>query len=816
MWTKLAHIVLKFRLLIIIILGVATAYMGYRAKSVEYSYSLTKIVPAHDPEMIFFEQFKSYFGEDGNIIALGIKDSSLYTPENFRRFSYLTEQLATIKGVSQAISLANLNRLVKNVDEQKFEMQPVFNDIPDGQESLDSLLNMATEQKFYTDQLLNKSNGATFVLVSIDRETLNSKDRDVTIGDIKQVGQAFEEITDIRLHYVGLPYIRSEVNSKIKNELQVFLMLSLGLSALILLFFFRSWDAVVFPLLIVLTIVVWSMGTLAIFDYKINMLSGLLPPIITVIAIPNCIYLLNKYHHEIDRHGNKMRALSFVIRKIGLVTLITNFTTAIGFLVVVFTDIVVLKEFGLVASISIMAAFIVSITLIPCVFSYLPTPRGKQLKHLKLRYLDKTLTWLDLLVHRQRYTVFTVAIIIFGIAVLGVFQLKSISFIVDDVPEDSRVKKDLTFFEENFSGIMPLEILYDTGKKRGATQLSNLEKIEELEDYLSSTEYISRPVSLVSVFKAANQAYWNDNPNFYRLPNKREIRFISPYLRNQEESSDVLSAFVDSTQQVMRSSFKVADVGSTKLDSLIDNIVQPKIQEVFAESEIDVKVTGTTLLFVKSNKYLVENLRMSLLLAFILIAIIMALLFRNFKMIIISLIPNIIPLAITAGLMGYLDIPLRPSSALIFCVVFGISVDDSIHFLAKYRQELFANKFFVPIAISKSIRETGASMMYTSIVLFFGFIIFALSDFRSTYTLGILTSTTLLIAMFTNLLVLPSLLMAFDNGKRNRDSHPPIEHYEDFYQEDEDEEIDLEMIKVSTDGSNGSNGADVEKKNLVN
>ena len=189
---------------------------------------------------------------------------------------------------------------------------------------------------------------------------------------------------------------------------------------------------------------------------------------------------------------------------------------------------------------------------------------------------------------------------------------------------------------------------------------------------------------------------------------------------------------------------------------------------------------------------------MSLLMAFVIIAIIMGFLFRNLKMIIISLAPNVVPLAITAGIMGFMDIPLRPSTALIFCVAFGISVDDSIHFLAKYRQELFANKFFVPIAISKSIRETGASMMYTSIVLFFGFVIFSWSDFRGTMTLGILTSTTLLIAMFTNLIVLPSLLLAFDSGKRDGKSHPPIEHYDDFYQEDEDEEIDLNKIKLDS------------------
>jgi len=810
MWTRLAHIVLKHRLTVIIILGIITVFMAMQARKAEFSYDLSTIVPDDDPEMVYFNSFKEKFGEDGNVLALGVKDSSLYQIDNFRRFHYLTETLQDIKGVNRVISMANMQMLVKNEEKKEFELESVIKKFPDQQQKLDSLLQVSLEQRFFSDQIVNRSNGATFILVSIDKETLNSKDRDITISDIQHVGEAFSEATGIDIKYVGLPYIRSEVNSKIKAELQRFLILSLFISALILLFFFRSWDAVLFPLIIVISIVLWSMGTLSLFDYKITMVTGLLPPIIAVIGIPNSIYLLNKYHQEIARHGNKMRALSYVIRKIGLVTLITNFTTAIGFLVLAFTDISILKEFGIVAGINIMAAFVVSTTLIPAVFSYLPTPNGKQLKHLKFWLLDKVLTSLDLLVHRHRYTVFSVAFVIAGLGLFGLLQLKSVSFVVDDVPENSQIKKDLSFFEENFSGIMPLEITIDSKSSKGAMRLSFLEQVNELEEYVSESEYISDPISLVSIFKAGRQAFYNNNPAFYELPSRRERGFLLRYFRGEGASSEFINSFVDSSQQVMRSSFKVADIGSQRMDSLITYRVQAKIDSLFGDSEIEAKATGTTLLFVKGNTYLVDNLRTSLLLAFGIIALIMGFLFRNVKMIIISLIPNFIPLLITAGIMGYFDIALRPSTALIFCVAFGISVDDSIHFLAKYRQELFANNFFVPLAISKSIRETGASMMYTSLVLFAGFVIFSWSDFRSTFTLGILTSTTLLIAMFTNLIVLPSLLMAFDCGKHDKDAHPPIENYDDFYQEDEDEEIDVDQIQLAKD--NGTSLANSDNR----
>jgi len=796
MWTRLAHIVLKNRLVLIILIGCITIFMGYKAKDVQFTYSFFTPVPEEDPDMMFFTQFKSEFGEDANIVAIGIQDSALFRPQNFRRFKYLSDELTKIEGVIEVVSIPLFRTLIKDTQNKKFIVEPIFDEVPDDQAKLDSLLLLANNQKFYSDQIINQKNGATFILISINKEVLNTKARDVVIEDIEHIAQEFQKATNIELKYVGLPYIRTEVNGSVKAELIMFLFLSIFVTALILLFFFRSWDAVVFPLIIILVIVVWSLGTLGILGYEITILTGLLPPVIVVIGIPNSVYLLNRYHQQINKHGNKAFALSHVIRKIGIVALITNSTTAVGFLVLLLTGIKDLQEFGLVAGINIMATFVVSIILIPAVFSYLPKPNGKQLKHLKFKAIDFALTTLDLLVHRHRYRVFVFTGILVAVALFGVTKLVAVTFIVDDVPKDSQVKKDLAFFEENFSGIMPLEIVIDAGKKKGILRQSFLNKVNELETFLDSQQVISKPVSILSMLKASRQAFYNNNPDFYSLPSRADRNFILRYLTNDENESSVINSFVNEEQSKMRVSLKVADIGSIRLDSLIDNVVNAKIDELFGDTDITAKATGTTLLFVKGNKFLVQNLRRSLILAFVIVAIIMGILFRSLKMIAISLIPNLIPLIMIAGLMGYFEVALRPSTVLIFSVVFGISVDDSIHFLAKYRQELFVNNFFVPLAISKSIRETGASMIYTSIILFAGFIIFSGSEFISTMMLGVLTSTTLLIAMFANLIVLPALLMVFDDGKRSQDSHPPIEHYEEFYQEDDDEEIDLQMIAI--------------------
>lgn len=774
MWSKLAHNILRFRVTLMVLLALVTIFMGYKSQDIKWSYDLANIVPEKDPDMVYFRQFRKTFGEDGNIMALGVQDSAVFQLDTFKKFSELTQELEAKEGIRNVLGLPNLQKLEKNNQTRAFELEPVFAEIPQSQEELDSLLNGAASLKFYSGQLINADNGATLILVTIQKEVLNSKNRDELVNSIIASGEKFEEETGVDVHFAGLPYSRSITTSKVKAELNMFLVLSLIVTGIILFLFFRSFKAVFFPLIIIGVVVIWVMGTLALLEYKITLLTGLIPPIIVVIGIPNSVYMLNRYHHEYSQHGDQMKALSRIIRKIGVVTFITNLTTAVGFFVLATTQINVLVEFGIVAGINIMATFVVSIILIPGVFSLYKPPTQKHLKHLKFKMLDSIIQWLDVIVHKLRPAIFAITIVVAGVSAYGLSKIKAVSYMVDDIPENSPLKQDLYFFENNFSGVMPLEIIIDTGAKKGVQNLKNLRKIDEFETFISSIDYISQPVSVVSFAKAARQAFYNQSPAFYSLPTNRDMAFIMRYL-SEGETEDLSQSFIDSTGRYVRVSLKIADIGSNRLDSLVNGVIAPKIDSIFVDSNMDVNVTGTTLMFIKGNKFLIENLLTSMIIAFLIIALIMGLLFRNLKMIIISIIPNIIPLLITAGIMGYFGIPLKPSTALIFSIVFGISVDDSIHFLAKYRQELFANKFNVSKAISKSIRETGSSMIYTSIILFFGFIIFVLSEFGGTIALGKLTSITLFFAMITNVVVLPALILQFDSGKRSKSSHPLID-----------------------------------------
>ncbi|MEJ1239055.1 MMPL family transporter [Chryseolinea sp. T2] len=802
MWNRLAEWIIRNRMPLSVVIGLITIVMGYYASKVEMSYEFARTVPPNDPDMIYHEQFKAQFGEDANLIAVGLKDSAVYKLDNFIALRELSDGIKKISGVTQVLSLPMLKMISKDTVKASFYLADVFNDTISSQVELDSMLHIARDQKIYADQLINTKNGATMMLVSVKKEVMNSALRVAMANSLMAEGKKFEDKTHIQLHYAGLPFIRTVVAVALKREMNIFLIASALVTGVIMFAFFRSFRAVLFSMIIIGILVVWVLGTLQLFGYKITLLSGLIPPVIVTIGVTNAIYLLNKYHLEYIRTKDKTMAILIVVRKMGLAMFLTNLTVAIGFLTLLATDITILREFGIVAGINILALFFVCLVMIPSVLYWLPVPSSKHLRHLDFKMMGSFLKSVDIMVHRQRTWIYAGSLLLAVISAIGISKLVSVSYMVDDVPESSQVKKDLKFFEANFSGFLPLEVMiqFHTKKKRPILDVKNLAKVEEFEDFLDSIPHMSRPLSVLSFIKASKQAFYNGNPERYSMPSRQEGAFILKYMKGQTDNSGLFKSFVDSTFSKMRVSCQIADIGSNRLDSLVHIAIEPRMKAIFAtegRDSISTAITGSTKIFIKGNKFLVANLQESLLLAFILITLSMAILFANVRMIIISLIPNLLALMITAGLMGFFHIPLKASTALIFSITFGISVDNSIRFLAKYRQEILSNNFFIPRAVSDSILETGKSIMYTSVVLFAGFSIFAFSSFGGTFALGLLTSITLVISMFTNLILLPALIMTFDRPKRNKGERLIIDDFDStFYGENEDEEIDLSKIRI--------------------
>jgi predicted RND superfamily exporter protein len=512
--------------------------------------------------------------------------------------------------------------------------------------------------------------------------------------------------------------------------------------------------------------VMWAFGILGWLGYEITVLTALIPPLIIVIGVPNCIFLINKYQQEVAKHGNMIKSLQRVIMKIGNATLMTNLTTASGFATFILTDSKILKEFGIVASINIIAIFLLSLLIIPIVYSFMGQPRKKHLKHLNRHYLKVFVRWMENKVRNKRINVFIISIISLLLGIIGVYQIDISGSIIEDMPKKSGFFKDILFFDDEFNGIVPIEIIVDTKRKGGATRLTTLKRIDQLEQFIKEIPELSSPISSVSGVKFIKQAYYNGNPNYYKLPTSQENSFIARYLKNVKESKNLMQNYIDSTAQFNRVTTFMRDIPTERIEEIEKDLVK-EIDKIFPPDRYQVKLTGKALLYLKGTHYLIRNLIISLSLAILLIALFMAYMFRSFKMIVISLIPNLLPLIITAGVMGFSGIPLKPSTILVFSIAFGISVDDTIHFLAKYRQELIASKWKIKTAVYNALRETAVSMFYTSIVLFFGFAVFMSSNFGGTVALGGLVSVTLLFAMLANLILLPSLLISLEDSVSN-------------------------------------------------
>ncbi|HMM11883.1 MAG TPA: MMPL family transporter [Bacteroidales bacterium] len=793
MWKFLVRLILRNRLANLIIIALLTAFMGWQGSKVQLSYEFANMLPETDTTSLVYKRFKETFGQDGAVMFVGVQDQRLFELDHFLAWHELTEKVRAIEGVQEVVSVARMFHLIRNDSLRKFEFRPVMDRLPQSQEELDSLQQYIKNLRFYEGLLYNSSTNVSLMMITLDNDVLNSKDRIGLVYEIKHVLDNFTDKFGIQLRYSGLPYIRTITSQKIQHELVLFVFLSLVIAAVILFTFFRSGRIVLFIIIVVLITVAFMFGMLQLFGYKITILTGILPPLLIVIGVENSIFLLNKYYNEYFQHGNKIKALSRTIRRIGAANLLTNATTAAGFAAFIVTGNKMLVEFGIVASLNIMVSYVVSLVMIPIIFSYLPEPQPKHYAHFENGRVNNILQFIERVVLYHRNTVYVITGILLLAGIFGLTKLRTTGNVVDDISHKDQLYKDLMFFEEHFNGVMPYEISIDTKRPKGVLRASTLQKIDMLQDTLALYPQFSKPLSVVELVKFSKQAFFRGDPAYYSVPNNQERNFILDYLPEfKSDGRTLLNSFVDTALQTTRVSVQLANVSTRQIDS-IQLSLQPRIDGIFPAQEYNVTTTGTSVVFLKGTNYLVKNLLSSLLLALFVIALLMALTFSSFKMIVVSLIPNLIPQLLTAAMMGYAGISIKPSTILIFSIALGISVDNTIHFLSRYRQQLNLNGWKIPEAVLAALRETGFSMIYSAVVLFFGFAIFILSSFGGTEALGYLVSFTLISAMLSNLFVLPSLLMTLDRWSTTRAFKEPLLEILD-----EEADIDLEQLQIET------------------
>jgi predicted RND superfamily exporter protein len=773
MWQWLGKSILRYRITLIVATILLTVGLGYVGSKVQLSYDFSRAIPTNHPKYLAYLDFKKTFGEDGNLLTVGFTTSDYFQLNNFNTTSSFIEEVKKVNGVEDIISINGAVSLKRNDSTSKLDATKIFPATINDQSVLDSLKNQFLSLPFYRGLLYNPATNAYLIGVRINKDILASKAREKTIGEIEKIASTYAATTGYDIHLSGLPLIRTNVAMRIANELNWFLIGSIVLSAIILFMFFRSLATTILSLSVVLIGVVYSLATIHSFGFKITLLTALIPPLIVVIGIPNCIYFLNKFHTSYIKYGNKEKAIVEMISKMGIVTLFCNISAALGFAVFALTKSLILKEFGIVAGINIMALFFISLIIIPIALFYMPAPKTKHMSYLENKWLVGLLTKIENWVFTHKKTIYTTTALAIVVSVAGITQLKTQAFIVDDLPQKDKIYTDLKFFESNFGGILPLEILIDTKKKNGiagSRALSVYDNVAAYSEYLTTHPELAKPLSLAEGLKFAKQGFYDGDSNNYAMPNAFDGAFLADYLKPSKSAKSeqgslqkLMSSFVDSNRQVTRISVNMADIGSLRMPGLIDTL-QMDATNYFDTSKTVVTITGSSITFLEGSRFIIQGLQESVLWAFLFIALCMLYLFRSIRILIASLIPNLIPLVMTAGLMGWMGIAIKPSTVLVFSVALGIAIDITIRFLVNYKQELPHSDGDIHQTVVQTIRETGISIVYTSLVLIAGFVIFVFSGFGSTQALGWLTSFTLLTATLTNLVFLPVLLLLM--GKR--------------------------------------------------
>ena len=786
---------------ILIAVALLTVGLGFMATRVGMNYKHGGLLPKIDSAYVDYERFLATFKEDGNVMVVGTQGdaaNTLYTPGNFKAWYDLGNDLKDIPGVDSVFSEAHLFTLHRDDSLMRFTLENVVKEPPADQDGMDTLLARIRALPFYRSLLYNDSTRASLMMVFVNAKLFDTDARQAVVDAVRARTDAFAQATGLPVYRSGLPWIRVNSTNLVKEEMPLFMGLSMFLCAALLLLFFRSWRVMLICMAVVAISVVWTFGCMALLGYKITLLQSVIAPLVIVTGVPNCVFLVNAFHIEFTHHGNRVKALQRVISRVGAAAFLTNLTTAVGFTTFCITYSDALVEFGWTATIGIMVLWVLSMILIPIMFSYMGDPKPRHVAHLDRHWLDRSVEWIVHMSRTQRPLIYGITAICTVIALIGVTRMRDESRIVDDLPEDNPVLTDLRFFERNFHGVMPLEIMIDAKKKGAALKDATLRRIEQLQDTLATYPEFSRALSVVDAVKFTKQAFYGGDPARYELLTSTDKTFILPYVENAGGRQGVARAFMDSTRQTTRVTVQMADIGTTRMDGLLARL-RTQTDSLFASDRYKVTLTGTSVVFLKGSGYLVSNLITSLFWAIVLIVAMMALLFNSFRILIVSLIPNMIPLVFTAGLMGFLGIPIKPSTMLVFGIALGIAVDNAIHFLARYRLELKLTGHDLQRSVDLATREVSVGIIYTSVVLLAGFFLFGFSHFGGIRAMGVLTSITLLVAMFTNLLVLPSLVLSFNRSLMTKAFEEPLLEIMD--EEDDIELGDLRMEQREPDQS---------------
>ena len=765
MWEKLGQFLRRNRRGVLAFWVAYVLIMAYLGRNVEVSYHFARMLPEDDSVYTEFVDLNKHFEQgSGGVVFLAAHDRAMFTPYILNSWNEMAKNIEATPEVLNVLSWHNAVTLYLGPDStDRFEAHPIFDGRIDTRAEADTLKAELNELPVYHG-LMNSHDGNTQLMAVRISDTANySKLFFPMIDSITAEAKKFERRTGIDVQISGVPYLRMVNARSIKSEINLFLGLTAVVTLIIMFAMMRSTRAALIALAVVGVGVVGSFGVLGALGYKLTLFSALIPPLLIVIVVPNCIFFINKYHQEYARDQDVDAAVQHTVKKIGGVALLTNLTTALGFSTFTLTSSDALVHFGVAATINIIVVYILSITILPVLYSWLPAPRPQHYKHLDQKWLREGVAWLERVAQHHRKWVYVGALSLAAAGAIGMLRMQTTGNITTDINPSDPLVQQMRFFEQELGGVIPLEVVLDTREAGGVNSSAVLRQVEEFQRSLDTLPNMSRSLSVVDFMKFGRQAFYGGLPEFYELPSASERRQIAALLPSgaADANAALTSGLVSKDGRRMRITVQVRDLPRPEMVKVV-KAIQHNADQIFDREKVDVSFSGAGLIFLRSTEYLIDNLIMSLIFAVVVISLLMAGLFRSWRMMVVAILPNLLPLIMTAGIMGWFGIPVKPSTVLIFSIAFGISVDDTLHLLSRYRQELQVNGGNLGQAALTAIRESGVSMFYTSVVLFAGFFIFLASNFGGTQALGLLVSLTLGFAMFSNLILLPSLLMTLD------------------------------------------------------
>ena len=726
-------------------LALVTVIFGSFLKDLRLEFSIEQLFTQEDPRVERFLQFRDEFSGVDNILFLIYESNNPFSKENLDKNRQLIESLETIDGVESVTSLTNLELFTEGGD---YLLQPVYERIPYDTDSLLMAKKTIMQSELVRNYIISADGKMASIMIEIDSDYNDYDGRKRILSEIDQ----FQMVVDWKWHQAGLPVIRTRyVQYMIQDNIRFLFPVALVISILLALLF-RSFAGVLLPLIVIGLTIIWTVGLMAKMGIDINIISYMIPTLLMIISVSDSVHFMVKYFQALHEFGHRREALFQTIKKIGTALMLTSVTTAVGFGALSFVNIKIVSEFGIFTAIGVFFAFIISILFLPSMFMLMKQTADDKLINYNVGVRVKVVQKISTLVRAYPKHIIISWCFIACIGTWGAVKINPHSKLLEDLRPGNKLLDDMKVAENRMGAILPVEIILEIMNDGPYEDIQDVEVMQFLDRvgaFMSSIPEIGKVMSVTQYIKEIHQAMNDGDPAFYQVPNSRNL--ISQYMLLYESEFET---FFNLDYTKLRIAAQIKDIDSRRsaeIEEEINNFIMAN-----APSGVKAEVTGTAFIALRTNNYLVRNLAGSFFIAFIVVTLLMAILFRSVKMALISVVPNIIPMMMMAAVMGFFQVSLRPSTAMTFAIAFGIAVDDTLHYLTRYRMELSDRHY--QKANDATMMSTGVAMMSTTAILVSGFMVLTLSEFTFSIQFGILSSITILSALIGDLTFLPALL----------------------------------------------------------